>query len=329
VKLSTVTRSDVVIIGAGVAGLYATYCCGIAGLGCTLIESLPCPGGQCIALYPEKNVYGVPGFRDVKARDFVDSLAGQCLAFDHIELFEHKVESVRKISDGTFEVYTFRKADHTRISARYMIIAAGICDMEPSIPHTIQGIAEIGQLSDFVQNCCIRIDMYRGKDVVVAGGGDSAADFTLSVIPIAKSVTLIHRRDKLTCNDDKRRQIAAAEEAGRLRLMLASNIVRLAELDDVRIVFVEDVLDAEVRLNTDHVVFCYGFSARCNTLSWLSDLHLDIKDGLIAVNIDTMESSVKNCYAVGDIVTYTNKSKNIVQCFSEADRAVRMIRSKD
>ncbi|MDR1609574.1 MAG: NAD(P)/FAD-dependent oxidoreductase [Holosporales bacterium] len=327
-NLSTVAQSDVVIIGAGVAGLYATYCCGIAGLSCTLIDSLPCPGGQCTALYPEKNVYGVPGFRDVKASDFIDSLADQCLAFDHTELFGYKVESVSKIEDGTFTVHASGRADHASVSARYVIIAAGICDMEPSIPQTIQGLDEIDQASDFVQSCCIKIDMYKGKDVMVAGGGDSAADFALSVAPIAKSVTLVHRRDKLTCNDDKKGRLAVAKEAGKLRLMLASNIVKLTESNDVRSVFVKDVLGTEINLSVDHVVFCYGFVAKCNTLSWLSDLDLDIRDGLIAVDVGTMESSVKNCYVVGDIVTYTNKIKNIVQCFSEADRAVRMIRSK-
>jgi thioredoxin reductase len=148
------------------------------------------------------------------------------------------------------------------------------------------------------------------------------------VIPIARSVTLIHRRDRLTCNDDKRRRITAAEEAGKIRFMLASNIVRLAELGNERTVVAKDALGAETCLSTDHVVFCYGFIAKCNTLSWLSDLHLDTSDGLISVDICTMETSAKNCYAIGDIVTYTNKSKNIVQCFSEADTAVRMIRSK-
>ncbi|MDR1333371.1 MAG: NAD(P)/FAD-dependent oxidoreductase [Holosporales bacterium] len=373
-------RSDVVIIGAGVAGLYAGYCCGISGLSFTIIDSLAKPGGQCIALYPEKKVYGVPGFHDVTACDFIDKLVPQCLAFEHTELFGHTVEMINTEDDGTFVVQT-RSMGHAKkplcISARYVIIAAGICDMKPNIPATIAGLQDISESSDFVQSCCMKIDMYKGKDVAIAGGGDSAVDFALSIIPIAKSVILIHRRDKLTCSAVKLRSISEWERSGKLKLILKTNISELTERGNERVVTITrddgnrplskpseselllggtehrsgvylevhehsstgstqqeadcggfGMRSNESKLKVDHIIFCYGFVARCHKLTWLHALAPDIKDGMIAVDVNTMETSVKNCYAIGDVVIYANKSKNIVPCFFEADRAVRMIKSK-
>ncbi|MDR1365284.1 MAG: NAD(P)/FAD-dependent oxidoreductase [Holosporales bacterium] len=323
-------QPDIAIIGAGVAGLYAAYCCGIAGLNCAIIDSFTFPGGQCSALYPEKTVYGVPGFHNVSASYFIDKLAAQCLAFDHTELFGHRVESVDILGDGVFDVQVrnIRQGDNLRIHAKTLIIAAGICDMKPNIPRTIDGLAEIDSSSDFIQSCRITADVYKGKDIVIAGGGNSAADFAIDIIPIAKSVTLVHRRNELTCDSSKLKQLAAANEAGKLRLVLQSSIAKLVETEHTRSVFVKNAACNEICLNADHIVFCYGFVVQCSSLSWISNLNIDIRNGLISTDVNTMESSVRNCYAIGDIVMYAGKNKNIVSCCFEADRAVRMIKSK-
>jgi thioredoxin reductase (NADPH) len=317
-------QTEIAIIGAGAAGLYATYCCGISGLNCTIIESLHIPGGQCATLYPEKKVYGIPGFSNILAKDFTDKLTKQCLEFDCEKLFGYQVENISKTSAGLFAI-KFNNHNVCKY-AKHIILATGIGNMKPSVPNTIIGIDEIDKHSDFVQHYCIKIDIYKGKNVVIAGGGDSAIDFAVNITPIAKTVTLIHRRAKFSCEESKLKDIQKLEESGKLKLMMEHNVSELKEGNEKRIVIIKDQSSNEVFLEVDHIIFCYGFTASCNTMFGLENLGLEIENYLIKVDINTMETSIKNCYAAGDVVTYANKKKNILPCFFEADRAVRIIK---
>jgi thioredoxin reductase (NADPH) len=290
-----------------------------------LIEATVNPGGQCRYLYPDKRMYGVPGFADIRARDYIEILAAQCLPHAACVLFEHKVLNISKDSDGLFEIAT----DQSTITAKYIILATGIGNVVPNIPASIQGLDKLDNSSDFVQFYCINMNLFDGKDVIIAGGGDSAVDFAIELVRISRRVTLIHRRAEFTCEPSKVAILRHLAESNKLTLKTNANITGLEESEGCRTVLVnENSSDIIETLRTDHVIFCYGFSTQQSIIPGLTAMGLYESNGAIGINIETMETSISNCYAAGDVVTYLSKKKNIVPCFFEADRAVRSIKSK-
>ncbi len=310
---------DVAIIGAGVAGLYASYCAGISGLNSCIIDSLMCPGGQCSVLYPDKKVYGVPGFEDATAGEFIEKLSNQALSLTAKTFFGQKVEFIAKLPSEVFQI----KSRGFDILSRHLIIASGIGDMKPSVPNSIIGLSDIKEGSDFVQYYCMRIDLYKDKDVIIAGGGDSAVDFAINIAPISKSVTLIHRRDNLICEAIKLSTLEKLQSSGKLKIELGTQIEAIKESRNNRIVKTN-----KEEIKVDHVVFCYGFSSNAGGVGGLAELGICFNNNTIDVDINTMETSVENCFAIGDVANYINKKKNIVPCFFEADRAIRTIKKK-
>ncbi len=330
-------KTDVAIVGAGVAGLYSAYCCGLANIECALIETLNTPGGQCTALYPEKIMYGTPGFEGIKAKDFIQKLSDQCLQHAKHKLFGYKVEKIDKTSSGGFSLALNKvcqssclisdsKNNNLNISADYIIMATGIGDMTPNIPASIKGVDSISKSSDFIQFYCMNLTLYRDKDVIIAGGGDSAVDFAIDISSVAKSVTIIHRRSQFTCESSKLDRVHELEQSGKIKLILEQNITELNEHTGKRIVKTVDKNSNEHEYRIDHIVFCYGFTASLGSLA--NDFGIETEKDLLTVDINTMETSIPNCYAAGDIVTYANKKKNVVPCLFEADRAVRSIKTK-
>lgn len=328
--------ADVAIVGAGCAGMYASYCCRLANIDCLIIDSLPTPGGQCIALYPEKKMYGVPGSDDLVAKEFIAKLSEQCLKNNEKKFFGYRVEKISK-EGKSFKLTLEQKCKTTcstsynasknvHVKAQYLILATGIGDMRPNIPQTIKGVDKISKESDFIQFYCINLTLYRGKDVIIAGGGDSAVDFAIDISSVAKSVTIIHRRDKFSCEEAKLESVSKLEKERKISIIFEHNISELREKDGIRIVKTIDKYGREHEFKTDHIVFCYGFIASLGNLA--KDLDFKLKNNLIEVDISSMETSVENCYAAGDVVTYENKKKNVVPCFFEADRAVRAIKTK-
>ncbi len=325
-------RVDVAIVGAGVAGMYSAYCCSLAGLSCVLIDELATAGGQCMALYPEKLVFGVPGYTNIKAKDYISRLSEQCLGVASHEFFGYKVTKIKRKPEGDFELSAknvgicSKVINEVAITSKYIILATGIGEMKPNIPSTIQGINEISQDSDFIQFYCLNHALYRNKNVIVAGGGDSAVDFAIDIASVAKQITLIHRRDVFSCEQHKIAKLDKLARDRKIKLELAQNIYKLEEENRIRLVYTKDKNQDEHKHETDHIVFCYGFVACPGML--VTDLGLQIEKNLIKVNLETMETSIKNCYAVGDAVTYASKKKNIVPCFFEADRTVRAIKNE-
>lgn len=320
--------SDVAIIGAGVTGLYASYCCSLAGLDSVLIEALMFPGGQCSTIYPEKKVYGTPGFNNIKAKEFINHLSEQVSDYDSKKFFGYKVETIKK-ENNTFLINAKNQCDccNLHINSKYVILATGMGNMKPSIPPTISGLDNLPKNSNFVQLYCMKMDLYKDRKVIIAGGGDSAIDFAINITPIAEKVILIHRRSQFTCEQVKLKDIEKLENSGKLTLVLEHNITELKEENGRRFVITKDKEAKEHIFNTDYIVFCYGFLPNCQTTIFgLENIGLEKENNLIKVDINTMETSVKGCYAAGDNVSYINKKKNIVPCFFEADRAVRSIK---
>ena len=331
ISIDSSYKVDVAIIGAGVAGMYSAYCCSLANLSCALIDELTTAGGQCMALYPEKLIYGVPGFSNIKARDYISHLSEQCLGRASHEFFGYKVTNIKRITNNGFKLSArnvsvcSKSSNNLAINSKYIILATGIGEMRPNIPENIQGVSEISKDSDFIQFYCLNHTLYRNKNVIVAGGGDSAVDFAIDIASVAKKLTLIHRREVFSCEPHKIAILDELAKDGKISLELEQNICRLKEENGIRSVYTKDKNQYECAYETDHIVFCYGFVACPSPL--IANLGLQAEKNLIKVNLENMETSVNGCYAVGDVITYASKKKNIVPCFFEADRAVRAIKN--
>lgn len=304
---------DVAIIGAGVAGIYASYCCGVSGFSCVLFDTLSCAGGQCAAFYPDKKVYGVPGIFEILSRDFVGLLKSQASSFDSIDdVFSEKIVSIRKNCD----VFSLESKAGEKYRSRNLILATGIGDMIPNMPLHIVGVTS-DENSSFVQYYCMKMDLYRGKRVIIGGGGDSAADFAINISTIAKNVIIIHRRESLTCDNEK---LELIRKIGNIELKLSHGIKAIEAG--------RKVITDQGEYEADYIVFCYGFRSAPDMISGLEALGVVTENNLICVDFRTMQTGNDRVFAIGDAITYQNKKKNIVSCFFEADRAVRMIRSQ-
>ena len=152
----------------------------------------------------------------------------------------------------------------------------------------------------------MKLDIYKNKEVIVAGGGDSAADFALNIAPIAQKVFLIHRRNKLTCENCKLCELERFVDQEKLDILLGQQILELSDENSKRFVMTD-----KDKFFVDHIVFCYGFMPSERIIHGLKELGLKTVNGLIETNVDTMETSIENCYAAGDVVQYPNKKKNI------------------
>ena len=306
---------DVAIVGAGISGMYAAYCCGISGIKSCVVESLSCVGGQCSIFYPDKYIYGAPGFNDTtKASDFVNMIRKQAYSSDTTEFFNRKIEEI-SFEDGLFSL---KSTDFCDIQAKKVVLAIGVGEMIPNIPVNIKDIETLKD-SSFVQYYCMKTDLYSDKTVIIAGGGDSAADFAINIANFAKNVVLIHRRDKLSCDESKISALKQLELSGKLKMILSCNITEICDDKTVK----TDLSD----MFADYIVFCYGFRTNPGAIKGLKDLGVKTEFGLIKVNIDTMQTDSCGIYAIGDAVSYKNKKKNFVSCFFEADRAIRIIKN--
>jgi thioredoxin reductase (NADPH) len=327
-RRASITKSesyccDVTIIGFGVAGLYATYCCGLAKLRACIAEFMPVPGGQCTTLYPDKRMHGAPGFTDIKAKDYVSALSSQCLPHADKILFNHNVVNISRSDNNEFIIST----DHCVISSRFLILATGIGGCVPNIPTDIT--LNVDKSSDFIQNYCVDMNLYTEKRVIVAGGGDSAIDFATELSAIANQVILIHRRENFSCEPTKLKTIHELVESGKVCLKLHYDILAIVESEGIRYVKIRrQGASEEEKIATDHIIFCYGFSSKRKLIPGLETMGIQTVNSMIRIDITTMETAINDCYAIGDVVTYPDKKRSVVSCFFEADRAVRVIRDK-
>lgn len=290
---------DVAIIGAGVTGLYSAYCCSVTGLTCAVFEALPYVGGQCSALYARKLIYGVPGINNCTAKQFIDNLYEQC---KNTKFYLNSLASIN-IKNDKFIVISGSNI----VQSEYLLISSGIGRMVPLVPQNIKGIQQLRNTTDFVQFYNMDLELYKNKVVVVAGGSDSAIDFAINISKVASKVIIIHRRSVLSCDHNK------LSELSKIELQLEQNIQELQ--------FKKVITDKEI-FEVDFIVFCYGFIPD-NTL--LNNLDVELEQNLIKISLNTMRTSLRHCYAAGDVVKYSGKKKDILSCCFEAKRAIQSI----
>ncbi|MEU7782604.1 NAD(P)/FAD-dependent oxidoreductase [Amycolatopsis sp. NPDC049159] len=301
---------DLVIIGAGPTGLFAAYYAGFRGLSMAVVDSLPEPGGQVTAMYPEKMIYDVGGFAEVRGRDLVDGLVKQAAPFKPKYLLGRKAEKLETVGD---EVELTLDGGET-LKAGAVLITAGIGEFTPRpLP------AGDGWLGRGMVHFVPALQAHAGQHVVVVGGGDSAFDWILALHPVAASVTLVHRRAKFRAAESIVRQ---ARELG-TRIITDAEVTRFVENADGALEAVDIAVKGaeEERLPANAVVAALGFTADLGPIeSW----GLEIDHRAIAVD-STMATARERVYAAGDVAAYPGKVKLIATGFGEAATAVNNI----
>lgn len=308
-------ETDVAIIGAGPVGLFAIFQCGMLGLKCHVIDSLAEIGGQCSALYPEKPIYDIPALPEVSAGDLIENLENQAAPF---KPYYHLGQQAVSISDNdAFKVVSTSLGNEIQVKA--VIIAGGAGSFGPNRP-PLDGIEQYEGTSVFYM--VRRKEDFRDKKVVIAGGGDSAVDWAIALSDIAKSVSLVHRRDKFRAVPESVNKLRELQDSGKINLIVPYQLKELIgdrkQLNAVRVSGKEGDRD----ITADILLPFYGLAT---DLGPILDWNLDVDGHTIVVDPSTNETSVKGVYAIGDIVSYDNKLKLILTGFSEAAMAAHAI----
>ena len=315
--MTATVEADVAIIGAGPVGLFAVFECGMLRMRSVVIDALDAIGGQCSALYPEKPIFDIPAHPEIAGADLVAALQKQAQPFTPTTLLNRRVETLRQ-QDGGFVLTT--SAGDT-IICKAVILAAGAGAFGPNRP-PLDRLPEF-EASGAVRYLVARREDFRGKHVVIAGGGDSAVDWALSLKQIAARVTVVHRRDKFRCAPESAAQLKQAAERGEVELAIPYQLHGL-EGDAGRMTGVTlATLKGEVKtVQADHLLAFFGLSME---LGPIAEWGLGLERSHVTVAPATCETNIPGVHAIGDIATYPGKLKLILQGFSEAAMAAHAI----
>jgi thioredoxin reductase (NADPH) len=301
-------ETDVVIVGAGPVGLFAVFELGLLDIRCHLIDILDKPGGQCAELYPEKPIYDIPALPVVSGQELTERLLEQIKPFDPEFHFNERVDVLQKRPDGRFFLQT---DDGTAFLAKVVVIAAGGGSFTPKRP-PLQGIEAFEGTSVFY--AVKRMEEFRDRDLLIVGGGDSALDWTLSLQPIARSLTLLHRRDDFRAAPHSVEQMRQLVADGKLALKIGQ--VSTLHGDDGQLTGVTiKTKDGEEQLACDRMLPFFGLTMK---LGPVADWGLNLDENLIPVDTEKFETSETGIFAIGDINTYPGKLKLILSGFHEA-----------
>ena len=305
--------TDVAIVGAGPVGLFAVFECGMLRMRCHVVDVLDVPGGQCAALYPEKPIYDIPGYPKIDAAELIDRLADQAKPFEPVYHLGQRVERVDRTDAGRWLLTT---SAGTEIDAAAIVIAAGVGAFGPNRP-PLAGIEAYEGKS--VLYMVTQKEALRGKRVVVAGGGDSALDWSIILADIADSVAVVHRRAKFRGAPDSVAKLHALAEAGKVELVVPYQLAALDGTGDRLSAVVARTLEGEERrLEADVLLPFFGLSMN---LGPIAEWGLGLDHNHIKVDQATCETSRPGIFAIGDIAAYPHKLKLILTGFAEAASA--------
>lgn len=305
--------TDVAIVGAGPVGLFAVFECGMLRMRCHVVDVLDVPGGQCAALYPEKPIYDIPGYPKIDAAELIDRLADQAKPFEPVYHLGQRVERVDRTDAGRWLLTTSAGKE---IDAAAIVIAAGVGAFGPNRP-PLAGIEAYEGKS--VLYMVTQKEALRGKRVVVAGGGDSALDWSIILADIADSVAVVHRRAKFRGAPDSVAKLHALAEAGKVELVVPYQLAALDGTGDrLSAVVVRTLEGEERRLEADVLLPFFGLSMN---LGPIAEWGLGLDHNHIKVDQATCETSRPGIFAIGDIAAYPHKLKLILTGFAEAASA--------
>lgn len=306
--------TDILIIGAGPTGLFTVFEAGLLKLKCHLIDALPQPGGQCSEIYPKKPIYDIPAYPEILAGDLTDRLMEQCKQFEPGFTLGERAETIEKQEDGTFIVITNKGTKH---QAPVVAIAGGLGSFEPRKPL----ISNIASFEDKGVEYIIKDpEIYRDKKVVIAGGGDSALDWSIFLSDVASEVTLIHRRSEFRGHLDSVDKVQELKNQGKIKLITPAEVINIVGHQKVEAVVVKQSKDKhiekEYEIDCDHFIPLFGLSPK---LGPIGDWGLEIEKNAIKVdNSLDYQTNIPGVFAIGDVNIYPGKLKLILCGFHEA-----------
>lgn len=302
-------ETDIAIIGAGPTGLFAVFEAGLLKLRCHLIDSLPQPGGQLTEIYPKKPIYDIPGYPSVLAGELIDNLMKQIEPFKPGFTLGERVESLEKTNDGKWLLTTSR---NTTIKSAVVVIAAGLGSFEPRKP----AIPELANYEYKGVDYIIKDPtIYQSKKLVIAGGGDSALDWTIYLSNIAEHITLVHRRKEFRGAPDSVDKVLSLAQEGKIDLITEAEVTALKGETVLQSLHIKHDTKGEITIDADYFIPLFGLSPKLGPIAeW--GLNLDKND--IHVNTYDYQTNIPGIYAIGDINTYPGKLKLILCGFHEA-----------
>jgi thioredoxin reductase (NADPH) len=313
-------ETDVVIIGAGPVGLFAVFELGLLDIKCHLIDILPKVGGQCAELYPEKPIYDIPGFPMVTGQGLVDNLMAQIEPFNPTFHLNEMVESLESI--GTPEAPLFRvktSENGTTFVCKSVIIAAGGGSFQPKKP-PINNIEAYEGTSVFY--AVRKMEMFRNKKVLIVGGGDSALDWTVNLQPIARRLTLLHRRDAFRAAPHTVEKMRSLVASGDMDLHLGQVSALKGDNHVLEGAVIRKDDGSELTVDCDVMLPFFGLTMK---LGPIADWGLNLHENLIPVDTEKFETNVPGIFAIGDINTYPGKLKLILSGFHEGALAAQKV----
>ena len=303
--------TDVTIIGAGPVGLFAVFELGLLKLRCHLVDFLAQPGGQLSEIYPKKPIYDIPGFPSVLAQELVDNLMKQIEPFKPAFTLGERVEKLEKIGERDFIVTTNLG---TKINSGIVVIAGGLGCFEPRKPEA-QGLEKF-ENGKGISYVVLDPEKYRDKEIVIAGGGDSALDWTIYIAALAKKVTLIHRSESFRGAPDSVSKVQQLAASGKIDLLLNTHLEAVEGTEVLERVVVKNIKSNESKsISANNLIPLFGLSPK---LGAIEGWGLNLDKNAIEVNVDDYSTNVPGVYAIGDINSYKNKLKLILCGFHEA-----------
>lgn len=305
--------TDVIIVGAGPVGLFTVFELGLLDMKAHLVDILDRPGGQCAELYPEKPIYDIPALPVVSGQELTDRLMEQIAPFGPTFHLAEMATALEKTAEGRWRLTTDAG---TTIEAPVLCIAAGGGSFQPKKP-PIPNIAdyESGEPGQGVHYAVRRMEAFRGKHVVISGGGDSALDWVLNLQPLAAHLTLIHRRDDFRAAPHSVAQMRALVEARKMDLAVGQAVELQGDDGRLEAVLVEDAAGGRHALQADAFLPFFGLTMK---LGPVAEFGLNLHENLIPVDTEKFETSTPGVFAVGDINWYPGKLKLILSGFHEA-----------
>ena len=302
-------ETNVAILGAGPTGLFAVFELGLLDLKCHLVDILDRPGGQCTELYPEKPIYDIPGLAIVTGQELTDRLMQQIKPFGATFHLGEMASGLDKLEDGRWRLKTDMG---TEIVAPVVLVAAGAGSFVPKRP-PLAGIQDYEGKSVFYS--VRKMEHFRDRDIVIAGGGDSALDWTINLAPVARSLTLVHHRDGFRAQAHSVNQMRELADAGKIKFHVASVKALHGANGALEAVTLAGADKKEWQHACDAFLPFFGLTIK---LGPIAEFGLNLHEDLIPVDTAKFESSTPGIFAIGDICTYPGKLKLILCGFHEA-----------